>query len=199
MNSANRKSAAPAQVERRPFLVRFLAALLSGIAVFIPIAAGSGLFFDPLVRRRRRAESDGKDAENFLRVGPLDLLPADGTPRLFVLTADRSDAWTRMTKQRVGAVFLSREDVDGEPRLTAFAATCPHLGCTVDFHPAARQFACPCHEASFAADGSRISGPSQRGLDPLAVEIRRDGAGPANIYVAYQRFLPGIAERKPLA
>ncbi|MEX2317202.1 MAG: Rieske 2Fe-2S domain-containing protein, partial [Pirellulales bacterium] len=168
-------------------------------ALLFPFAAGAGLLFDPLVRRRRGAAPDGTDADEFLRVGPLDLLPADGTPRLFVLTADRNDAWTRLQNDRVGTVYLSRDDSSGAPRVTAFTALCPHLGCGVDYDAAAKKFACPCHEAAFAVDGSRVSGPSMRGLDELAVELRPGANGTQDIFVAYKTFLPGIAERTPIS
>lgn len=47
------------------------------------------------------------------------------------------------------------------------SAICPHEGCEVAWEQNASRFSCPCHESYFAADGSRISGPAQRGLDPL--------------------------------
>jgi Rieske Fe-S protein len=127
------------------------------------------------------------------------LLPPDGTLRSFVLSADRSDAWTRIKNQRIGTIYLSRDDSGGEPRVTAFSATCPHLGCVVDFDASAKRFACPCHEAAFAIDGSRVSGPSKRGLDVLAVELRDGAGGAKDVYVAYVTYLPGIAERTPLS
>ncbi len=48
------------------------------------------------------------------------------------------------------------------------SAICPHEGCEVVWEQNTNRFSCPCHESYFAADGSRISGPSPRGLDPLA-------------------------------
>lgn len=184
---------------RRPFLVRILTAILTGVAVLFPFAAGGALVFDPLRRRRRGIWPDGPADDTVVRVGPLDLLPADGVPRMFVLTTDRNDAWTRVPHQRIGAAYLSRDDTEGEPRVTAFTAACPHLGCTVDYDADAKAFACPCHKAAFAADGSRRSGPSRRGLDRLEVELRPDEAGRKIVYVAFQRFRPGIEERTPIA
>lgn len=49
---------------------------------------------------------------------------------------------------------------------------CPHEGCEVMWEQARNRFTCPCHESFFAADGSRISGPAPRGLDPLPTRVQ---------------------------
>lgn len=49
---------------------------------------------------------------------------------------------------------------------------CPHEGCEVAWEQSRNRFSCPCHESFFAADGSRISGPAQRGLDPLPSRVQ---------------------------
>jgi Rieske Fe-S protein len=51
------------------------------------------------------------------------------------------------------------------------SAICPHEGCEVAWEQSRNRFSCPCHESYFAADGSRISGPSPRGLDPLPTRV----------------------------
>jgi len=55
----------------------------------------------------------------------------------------------------------------------ALSLVCPHLGCTVD--PQDQGFACPCHGSRFALDGSFISGPANRSLDPLILEESANG------------------------
>ena len=52
------------------------------------------------------------------------------------------------------------------------SAICPHEGCEVFWEQNRNRFSCPCHESFFAADGSRISGPSPRGLDPLPARVQ---------------------------
>ena len=49
---------------------------------------------------------------------------------------------------------------------------CPHEGCEVMWEQARNRFSCPCHESFFTADGTRISGPSPRGLDPLPTRVQ---------------------------
>lgn len=51
------------------------------------------------------------------------------------------------------------------------SAICPHEGCEVAWDQNTNRFSCPCHESFFAADGSRMSGPSPRGLDPLPMRV----------------------------
>jgi menaquinol-cytochrome c reductase iron-sulfur subunit len=184
--------------ERRSFLVRLTAVVIGGIVVLFPFLAGLGVLIDPLRRRRAGAADDElPDGAKLVRIGPLAMLPADGLPRQFVVTADAVDAWTRTAGQRVGSVFLTRTDDAGGTHVTALSAICPHLGCGVDYLPEAGQFECPCHEAFFAKDGALLAGPSPRGLDPLPVEIL-DRDGQQEIWIAFQQFRAGVAERIPV-
>lgn len=66
---------------------------------------------------------------------------------------------------------------------------CPHAGCEVAWDQATNHFACPCHESYFGADGSRLSGPSPRGLDALPTRVE-DG----KLQVQYR--VPGEVEVK---
>jgi len=54
-------------------------------------------------------------------------------------------------------------NVDGE-RFQIFAINCAHLGCPVRWFPQSNLFMCPCHGGAYYADGSRASGPPERGL-----------------------------------
>lgn len=45
-----------------------------------------------------------------------------------------------------------------------FAINCAHLGCPVRWFPQSRLFMCPCHGGAYYEDGSRASGPPERGL-----------------------------------
>jgi thiosulfate dehydrogenase [quinone] large subunit len=56
---------------------------------------------------------------------------------------------------------------------TAFNATCPHQGCSVQFRDASSGFACPCHGSTFASDGRVTNGPAARNL--TSVRVTRDG------------------------
>src|SRR5215469_1284328 len=45
-----------------------------------------------------------------------------------------------------------------------FAINCAHLGCPVRWFPQSGLFLCPCHGGAYYRDGSRASGPPERGL-----------------------------------
>jgi Rieske Fe-S protein len=45
-----------------------------------------------------------------------------------------------------------------------FAINCAHLGCPVRWFPQSGLFMCPCHGGAYYRDGSRASGPPERGL-----------------------------------
>ena len=53
--------------------------------------------------------------------------------------------------------------VDGD-RFQVFAVNCAHLGCPVRWFPQSGLFMCPCHGGAYYRDGSRASGPPERGL-----------------------------------
>jgi menaquinol-cytochrome c reductase iron-sulfur subunit len=45
-----------------------------------------------------------------------------------------------------------------------FAINCAHLGCPVRWFSESKLFLCPCHGGAYYEDGSRASGPPERGL-----------------------------------
>jgi menaquinol-cytochrome c reductase iron-sulfur subunit len=171
-------------VPRRGWLQRLLAGGLATLAGLVPVGAGLTVFLDPL---RRRGTSGG-----FVRVTSLSSVPPDGIPRRFVVLADQVNAWTRRTNVRVGAVFLRR--ADGK-ELRAFNVTCPHAGCSVEYAAARSGFLCPCHDSTFALDGSinGPSSPSRRGMDELEVQVRNE----SEIWVRFQNFRAGVREKEP--
>jgi menaquinol-cytochrome c reductase iron-sulfur subunit len=116
-------------------------------------------------------------------------LPAGTEPvRVAIRAPEQRDAWSKVTDVPLGAAWLSR-DKDGKP--CALSATCPHLGCAIDYDKVAKEFRCPCHTSSFAADGKRISGPAKRDMDPLETTVE-DG----QVLVRFARFKLDIAGRE---
>jgi quinol---cytochrome c reductase iron-sulfur subunit, bacillus type len=187
---------------RRSFLTKFAALVCGGIVTLFPFAAGLGVMLDPWWRSRKSAAANGGASANadngkFVRICSLDAVPNDGVPRPFAVVTDVVDAWTHASNQRVGMVFLEHSTAAGKSNVLALNAKCPHLGCFVDFDSAKGEFECPCHKSAFAKDGNYIFGPSLRGLDPLKVDLRKTGET-TEVYVAFQKFQPGIAERKPV-
>lgn len=56
---------------------------------------------------------------------------------------------------------------------SAYGQKCPHLGCAVYYEHEKKLLECPCHEGFFdARTGDVISGPPQRGLNVVKLELR---------------------------
>ncbi len=176
----------PPGPQRRGFLKQLCATAAGAVLGLVPFAAGLTVFFDPL----RRHSAAGRA----VRVASLDALPADGVPRRFPVIEARVDAWNKIPAVPVGAVYLRRR---AGSQVEALSAICPHAGCMVNFIPALGRFQCPCHNSIFTPEG-RIADPASpapRGLDALEVSLRAGN----EIYVNYQRFAAGVAERIPVA
>ncbi len=83
-----------------------------------------------------------------------------------------------------GSAHLFRYPTDADPailvhlpggELRAFSQKCTHLGCVVYYEPENDEMECPCHEGVFdATSGEVISGPPQRPLGRIDVELRGD-------------------------
>ena len=195
MNNDASSAAKADPAQRRSFLVMLGTIVTAALITLFPFAAGFGVLLNPLRRKRDTASDTEPASAKFLPVCALEDLPADGIPLRFPVTAETNDAWTHAT-QRIGAVFLTRSDKDPS-HIVCFSTTCPHLGCAVHFDPEHKQFECPCHKSGFAVDGQKLFGPALRGLDRLDVKLE-DNSGTKKIWVDYERFQAGIAERKPI-
>jgi Rieske Fe-S protein len=55
-----------------------------------------------------------------------------------------------------------------------FAINCAHLGCPVRWFAQSKLFLCPCHGGAYYADGSRASGPPERGLFEYEYKVNGD-------------------------
>jgi menaquinol-cytochrome c reductase iron-sulfur subunit len=53
--------------------------------------------------------------------------------------------------------------IEGD-QFQVFAVNCAHLGCPVRWFQQSGLFMCPCHGGAYYRDGSRASGPPERGL-----------------------------------
>ena len=61
--------------------------------------------------------------------------------------------------------------IEGE-QFQVFAINCAHLGCPVRWFPQSGLFMCPCHGGAYYQDGSRASGPPERGLFEYPYKIQ---------------------------
>jgi len=58
--------------------------------------------------------------------------------------------------------------------LRAFAATCTHLSCTVQYRPDLEHIWCACHNGHYDLHGRNISGPPPRPLDAYDANVQGD-------------------------
>lgn len=73
----------------------------------------------------------------------------------------------------------------GDDDFRAFAATCTHLDCIVEYRPDDRRLWCNCHNGAYDLSGRNVAGPPPRPLTPYAVHrIERGGDEPATLVVA---------------
>jgi Rieske Fe-S protein len=61
--------------------------------------------------------------------------------------------------------------IEGE-QFQVFAVNCAHLGCPVRWFPQSGLFMCPCQGGAYYRDGSRASGPPERGLFEYPIKIQ---------------------------
>jgi Rieske Fe-S protein len=107
--------------------------------------------------------------KSWVPLGSVDTFPV-GETRLAKFTNPVSRAWDGET-DRV-ACWVRRVS---EKEFKVFAINCAHLGCPVRWFPQSGLFMCPCHGGAYYADGTRASGPPERGLFTYETKIV-DGA-----------------------
>lgn len=59
---------------------------------------------------------------------------------------------------------------DEKGRLYLFDATCPHLGCVVQWNADEKSFDCPCHGSRFTKEGIVINGPATENLEKVELK-----------------------------
>ncbi len=94
----------------------------------------------------------------WISLGATDQFPA-GETRLATFVNPFTDPWDGETAHT--ACWVRRVD---EKNFQVFAINCAHLGCPVRWFPQSGLFMCPCHGGAYYSDGSRASGPPERGL-----------------------------------
>ncbi|MGD0629884.1 MAG: Rieske 2Fe-2S domain-containing protein [Terracidiphilus sp.] len=135
---------------RRAFLFKLslLANGVVGAVLAVPIV---GYLLGPALRKKSSEES-------WIGLGPVSLFP-EGETRLVTFRNPVTTAWDGQT----GDVPCWVRRVSGTT-FQVFAINCAHLGCPVRWFSESKLFLCPCHGGAYYEDGSRASGPPERGL-----------------------------------
>jgi len=136
------------EVSRRGALMKFGILLNSAIAALLAVPI-IGYLLGPL---------RSKGYTSWVSLGPLTQFP-EGQTRLASFRNPFVRPWDGQTADIACWVrHLSGEDFQ------VFAVNCAHLGCPVRWFAQSGLFMCPCHGGVYYADGSRASGPPERGL-----------------------------------
>lgn len=176
-------------MQRRGFL-QWTSGLL-GTAVCTVVGLPGVAYLLESLRHGRRAK---RVVQRVARLA--DLTP--GRPLLVPVTSRKEDAWTAYPQHVVGRVWLVRS-TKADEGVRAFNAVCPHLGCTIQLAAGGKSFVCPCHKATFDAEGHRLNSSSEhanhapRDMDALACRVVRDEqTGEAWVEVTLEQFVLGL-------
>jgi menaquinol-cytochrome c reductase iron-sulfur subunit len=135
---------------RRVFLFK-LSLLLNGAVGAVLAVPIIGYLLGPALTKK------GSD-NSWIILGPLTDFP-EGETRLVNYRNPVTTPWDGKT----GDVPCWVRRVSGNT-FQVFAINCAHLGCPVRWFAQSKLFMCPCHGGAYYADGSRASGPPERGL-----------------------------------
>jgi len=173
----NSTIAEPSLQNRRSFLGALLAvgSVFVGALLSVPLIRFA-IF--PLIRRT----TDLKNSP----VGSLSEFTSLTEPAMRAIQIEQIDGWRKTVSEKI--VYITK---DQRNQLSVLTSICPHLGCTVPWNKEKKQFICPCHGGTFSADGSRVSGPSQRGMDTLETSVQ-DG----QLLVRFQYFRQLVSDKE---
>jgi menaquinol-cytochrome c reductase iron-sulfur subunit len=119
-------------------------------------------------------------------VGELSEFSSLTEPVMRTIQIEQVDGWRKTVSEEI--VYVTK---DSQGQLRVLSSICPHLGCTVPWNKKKNQFVCPCHGTSFAADGTRISGPSLRGMDTLETSVEQ-----GQLQVQFQYFRQLVSDKE---
>ena len=138
-------------MSRRMMLVKLgiLFNAIVGAVLAVPIVR---FLFSPVTREKKFGY------ESWLSLGRLEQFPA-GQTRLATYRNPVVNSWDGETAD----IACWVRNVDNQT-FQVFAINCAHLGCPVRWFPQSSLFMCPCHGGAYYQDGSRASGPPERGL-----------------------------------
>jgi Rieske Fe-S protein len=135
---------------RRAFLFK-LALLANGAVGAVLAVPIIGYFLGPAMKKSSSVNS-------WITLGPLSDFP-EGETRLVNYRNPVTTLWDGET----GDIPCWVRRVSGTT-FQVFAINCAHLGCPVRWFAQSKLFLCPCHGGAYYADGTRASGPPERGL-----------------------------------
>lgn len=172
VGTAESAAEVPPAFQRRALVLGGLAAAAAavGTGALAGASAGLGRAFG-----RGKSGSGAVAAPSTSKLTPKPTSPGSPAP---TSSATRVAATADL---QVGGAVRFTDPTSGKPAYVVqpskgtyrgFSGICPHAGCTVNYAATDRRFVCPCHASIFdGATGNAISGPAQRGLSPVPVQV----------------------------
>jgi menaquinol-cytochrome c reductase iron-sulfur subunit len=141
----------PNGLTRRSLLMK-LGIFFNGLIALVLAVPIVRYLLSPIAREKKGAY------DAWVALGNLEQFPS-GQTRLATYRNPVVNLWDGDT----GDIPCWVRNVDGQ-NFQVFAINCAHLGCPVRWFPQSSLFMCPCHGGVYYQDGSRASGPPERGL-----------------------------------
>jgi menaquinol-cytochrome c reductase iron-sulfur subunit len=152
--------ALPDDLSRREMFLK-LGLLFGGFVSMMLGVPIIGYVLSPVLRDREASHG------SWVSLGSVEQFPS-GETRLSTFRHPRVNAWDGETGNI--ACWVRRID---DQTFQVFATNCAHLGCPVRWFSQSGLFLCPCHGGAYYADGSRASGPPERGLFEYRYQVDR--------------------------
>jgi Rieske Fe-S protein len=139
------------EISRRGFFTK-IGILFNGLAATVLAVPIVGFLASSITRGR------GNGYLSWVPLGSVNDFP-EGETRLatfqnpYVMPTDGKTVDTACWVRRIAG-----------DQFQVFAVNCAHLGCPVRWFQQSGLFMCPCHGGAYYRDGSRASGPPERGL-----------------------------------
>lgn len=146
------------RVSRRTFLMNVGLAInaVVGFAIAVPAIA---YVLGPVLKRREYL--------SWVDLGEVSQFTA-GETKLVTFINPFTTSWDGETAKIPAYVRTT-----AQKEYTVFAVNCAHLGCPVRWFSESQLFMCPCHGGVYYGDGSRASGPPERGLFTYPTKVER--------------------------
>jgi Rieske Fe-S protein len=106
-----------------------------------------------------------------VQIGKLEDIPV-GEFHPFSFTITKVNGWERTASNYGGYILRKSESPDD---ILVLSSRCTHLSCTVNWNEEAKRFICPCHDASFDAEGKVIDGPPPEPLGHFEYSVDAEG------------------------
>ena len=145
---------------RRTFLFK-LSLLLNGAVGAVLAVPLFGYLLGPATKKT-------SSVGGWIGLGPVTQFPV-GETRL----VDFQSPTTSLGDGETGKVACWVRRIS-EQEFQVFAINCAHLGCPVRWFAESKLFMCPCHGGAYYQDGSRASGPPERGLFEYKYKVAGD-------------------------